>query len=309
MRTIYIRIIGIVIVVSIFYFIGNIGYREWDKISAYNWSPHFVWFMTSILFLVGVYFIGAYGWTLILRMLGVRIEGTKGVTIFLLSLFGRYIPGGVWSVLGRMYLCRLEGIPDSRSSISIVLEQAYPIASAGVVFAGSLFFWGDIGPVVKVLPPLFLLPLFFIFLHPKPFLKIANPILSWMGRGPIDMPISFNNILVLAGYYLFYWAITGMAFYSFINAFYPISVSYIPILSGIYAISFAAGYLAFLTPAGLGVREGSLTLLLSLFIPTPVAIATALLSRLWLIGVEIIILVLFMINAETRKMARTALGW
>jgi hypothetical protein len=116
-------------------------------------------------------------------------------------------------------------------------------------------------------------------------------------------------MIILAAYYSFYWIVAGTAFYFFIHSFYPLGLYYIPILSGIYAISFTAGYLAFFAPAGLGVREGVLTLLLSLFIPTPVAIGISLLSRLWLIGIELVILVVFLINTKTRKMARTALGW
>src|SRR3990170_3998013 len=284
MSVLYRRTVGVIIATVIFYFIGKMAYREWDKLSGYNWSPSPLWFIASIFLLLGVYLMGAYGWTLVLRMMGVRIAGAKGGSIFLLSLYGRYIPGGVWSVLGRVYLCRLEGIPDSRSGMSILLEQAYQVASAGLVFAISLLFWTDTGSVLRVLPLVFILPLFFVFLHPRPFLKIVNPVLARFGKGSIHISLSLNRMLILTAYYLFFWGVTGIAFYAFIRAFYPLEGHYIPVLSGIFAISFAAGYLAFFTPAGLGVREGALTLLLILFIPIPVAIGVSLLSRLWLIS-------------------------
>ena len=146
MRSVYKRIAGIVIVAVIFYFIGRFFYREWDEISGYNWVPSPLWLISSIVVLLLTYLLFGFGWTLILRMIHVKIDWAKGVSIFLLSLFGRYIPGGIWSVLGRVYLCRLEGIPDSRSSMSILLEQAYPVVSAGLVFAVSLLFWDDTGP-------------------------------------------------------------------------------------------------------------------------------------------------------------------
>ena len=293
MRSVYKKIAGIVIVALIFYFIGRSLYREWDEISGYNWVPSPLWLISSIVVLLLTYLLFGFGWTLILRMIHVKIDWFKGISIFLLSLFGRYIPGGVWSALSRVYLCRLEGIPDSRSAVSVLLEQTYPVVSAGLVFAVSLLFWDDTGPVLRVLPALFLLPLFFVFLHPRPFLKIVNPVLAKFGRGPIHLSLSFNQMLILAGYYSLHWVVTGGAFYLFIRAFYPLELYYIPILCGIYAISFTAGYLAFFMPAGLGVREGAMTILLSLFIPMPVAIGVSLLSRLWLIGVEIVILVVF----------------
>src|SRR3990172_11713077 len=116
-------------------------------------------------------------------------------------------------------------------------------------------------------------------------------------------------MLILAGYYSFNWLLAGVSFYIFIRAFYPVELHYILIISGIYAISYAAGFIIFFMPAGLGVREGTLTLLLSLFIPMPVAIGISLLSRLWIIGLELLILLFFLINAQTRRMLKTALGW
>lgn len=309
MKLPYKRIFSVVFLLIISYFIARVIYREWDKISGYDWSPDYIFLILSVLTLYLVYIIGGYGWILVMRMVGAKIDLKKGLSIFLLSLWGRYLPGGVWTVLGRVFLCRLEGIPDSRSGMSTILEQAYPIVSAGIVFAASLLFWNDAGSVTKVLPVLISVPLFIIFLHPKPFLKIANPMLLWMGKTPINISLSFNNMLFLAGYYSLYWLVTGTAFYFFIRSFYPLDLYYIPILSGIYAISFVAGYVTFLTPAGLGVREGALTVLLSFFIPTPIAIGVALLSRLWLVGVELTILLILLLNAETRKMARAAMGW
>lgn len=306
-KGLYKKIVGLVIVGGIFYFIGGLIYREWEKISQYNWSPQPVWLFLSIIVLFMIYLMSAYGWTIILKRIGAKVDIHKSLSIFLLSIFGRYIPGGVWSALGRMYLCRLAKIPDSLSGVSIILEQAYPIISAGIVFAISLLFWDNSGSFIKIIPAVVMIPLFLVFIHPRPFLMILNPLLTRVRRGPIRVSLSFTSMLVLTLYYSIYWIITGLAFYLFIRSFYPISFSYIPLLSGIYAISFTAGYLTFFTPAGLGVREGSLTILLSFFIPTPIAVGVAILSRIWLIGVELILLLWFLAHSETRRMVRAAL--
>jgi len=128
------RIISLIFVVIIFYFIGRVTYKEWDKFYGYNWSPNPPLLISSIIILLIAYILFSHGWTLILRMIGVKIEWRKGLSICLLSIFGRYIPGGIWTVLGKVYLCRLEGIPDSRSSMSILLDQSYTVVSAGIIF-------------------------------------------------------------------------------------------------------------------------------------------------------------------------------
>lgn len=309
MKQIYKKIPGIIIVALTFYYIGRVLYKEWDKISVYDWTPEPFWLVSSVVFLLLAYILIAGGWTLVLRMLGVPVSPRKGISIFLLSIFGRYIPGGVWSALGRIYLCRQEGIPDSRSGISILLEQAYTVVSAGVVFILSLFLWNSANDLTKVVPLLITLPLFIIFLHPWPFLKIVNPVLSMLGRGPVNMSLRFSDMLVLAGFYIIDWIVAGVAFYFFIRSFYPVDIYFIPIMIGIFAASFAAGYVAFLAPAGLGVREGCLILLLSFFVPTSVAIGVAILSRLWIMGVELFILIVYMVKCDTRRMLKTALRW
>ena len=309
MRPLYKRISGIIIVALTFYFIGRVLHNEWEKIIVYDWIPAPLWLVSSVIFLLSAYILSACGWTQVLRMLGVHISLSKGVSIFLLSIFGRYIPGGIWSALGRVYLCRLEGIPDSRSGMSVLLEQAYPVVSAGIVFILSLLLWNSADNLTSVAPLLIILPLFIIFLHPWPFLKIINPVLSMLGRGPISMSLRFYDMLLLAGFYIIYWMVAGVAFYFFIYSFYPMGFYIIPVLSGIFAVSFAAGYVAFLAPAGLGVREGCLIYLLSFFVPTSVAIGVAILSRLWIMGVELLILIVFMIKSNTRSMVKTALGW
>lgn len=309
MKIPYKKLIGVIIIIILFYFLGSAFYREWGSLSHYDWSLRPQWLILSIITLLIFYLFSGIGWTLILKMIGVNIRITRGTVIYLLSVYGRYIPGGVWSALGRLYLCRLEGIPDSKSGISILLEQAYPVISAGLVFVISLLFWPHTGQMTKIFPMLFLLPVFFIFLHPKPFIKIVNPLLALAGRGPVNVSLSFRNMLSLACYYFISWIITGIAFYFFINTFYAIDPDYIPVLSGIFAISFTAGYLAFFTPAGLGVREGLLSFLLSQFLPVSIAIGASLLSRLWFIGIEILILMVLLAHPKTRKMARKAIGW
>ena len=309
MRPLFKKIPSIVIVAVTFYFIGRVLYNEWDKISGYDWTPDPLLCVLSVFLLVIAYIISSYGWTLVLRMLDVKISLKKGLSIYLLSIFGRYIPGGIWSALGRMYLCKGEGIPNSRSGMSILLEQAYPVVAACIVFVLSLFLWDSTDSLTKMIPLLILIPLFIVFLHPWPFLKIANPILSLLGKGQISLSLSFSNMLKLTGYYIIYWIVSGVAFYFFMQSFYPMEINIVPIMIGIYSASFAAGYIAFLAPAGLGVREGSLIFLLSFFIPTPVAVGIAILSRLWIMGVELLILIVFLLDGETRRMAKTALRW
>ena len=55
-----------------------------------------------------------------------------------------------------------------------------------------------------------------------------------------------------------------------------------------YALSVSLGMLIIILPAGLGAREGLLTLILSAAIPTPAAAAVAILSRFIVTAVDVL---------------------
>ena len=55
----------------------------------------------------------------------------------------------------------------------------------------------------------------------------------------------------------------------------------LPTLTGQYALAWVVGFLSFLTPSGLGVREGTLAYLLSHHLSPVTATLVALLARIW----------------------------
>jgi uncharacterized membrane protein YbhN (UPF0104 family) len=58
--------------------------------------------------------------------------------------------------------------------------------------------------------------------------------------------------------------------------------------AGIFALSWCAGFVVVIAPAGLGVREYTLALLLGSFIPSGEAIAISFLARLWWTAAEVL---------------------
>ena len=64
-------------------------------------------------------------------------------------------------------------------------------------------------------------------------------------------------------------------------------LSLLPVLAGIVNVSATVGFLVLIAPSGLGVREGVLAFLLSLYLPAPVAVTISLASRVWLTLAEL----------------------
>jgi uncharacterized membrane protein YbhN (UPF0104 family) len=76
-----------------------------------------------------------------------------------------------------------------------------------------------------------------------------------------------------------FWLFNGVAYYFLVGSIYSSSLPLVPALAGVFAISWVAGFLNLLTPAGLGTMELTLILLLSFWFPVHVATIVALWTR------------------------------
>jgi hypothetical protein len=96
-------------------------------------------------------------------------------------------------------------------------------------------------------------------------------------------------MLKLSIYFLISWLAQIMGFYFLINSIYPIALSKIFNLSAVYTLSWITGFIVLFAPAGLGVREATMSLLLSPILLTPLAIATSFITRVWITIFEVVI--------------------
>ena len=107
------------------------------------------------------------------------------------------------------------------------------------------------------------------------------------GLDPADLTPSAGTVVLLVAGYALYWAVTGLAFAALVASLYPLAPGDVPVVVAAFAAAYAAGFLALLTPAGLGVREGVLVVALAPVLPAGPALVVALLSRVWMMLVEL----------------------
>jgi hypothetical protein len=107
------------------------------------------------------------------------------------------------------------------------------------------------------------------------------------GFDPAGLTPSASTVALLVAGYAVYWAVTGLAFAALVASLAPLAADDIPLVVAAYAAAYAAGFLALLTPAGLGIREGVLVVALAPVLPAGPALVVALVSRLWMMLVEL----------------------
>jgi hypothetical protein len=272
---------------AILIFLGLYIYRHARELASYKFSPDIASLALASVLILFVNFLTPLTWGLILSScLQTRLSWRESLRVWYLSQVSKYLPGSVWNYVSRVFLCGQKGISAPRSILSMILEIVLILLAQAVVFLLSLPFWLE--GHKSILWVLLILPLAVIILQPR----IFNGLLGWVARksGLHDPPLVDlrpGNVGGLLAIYTFGAFVVGIAFFFFVNSLVALPLRRLPALAGIVNLSFIAGFLAPFAPYGLGVREGLLALLLSQYVPAPVAAMVSLASRLWFTAAEL----------------------
>jgi uncharacterized membrane protein YbhN (UPF0104 family) len=260
-------------------FMATVLATQWNKIQSLEWSIQPELLILSLLAIVIIFFLDAYGWHLILRTLGVEIPVSRSITIWLTSSLSRYIPGVVWSYASRVSLAKNEGIGAALSGLSLYLETFLLMASSLAVGLPPLLMAA--GLPINPISALLLLIGFGLLLHPSVISRLkllpgkAGKLFSGL------QPPALRLMLALYLYYILFWVLFGAAFLCFVLSLYPLPYeNWIPVGASI-AMGFFAGFIFVIFPGGIGVRESALYLLLSPLLPTTVNVLVVVGSRAW----------------------------
>lgn len=240
------------------------------------------WLALSFALTVCYMAAGGIAWWLVLRTLGGALPLAEGVRIFFISSLVRYLPGRIWYTVTRVYMCDQVGVPTAVASVSLVVEILLVLASGALVSALALpLILADYGPPALMLGAATLIG-GLVALHPRILLP-AMVLFSRLIRRPLHgvPPLRYRSVLGLVLVYIVCWLFASAGMWALLRALTPLDAETLPTVAAAYAVSFLLGFVNPVMPAGLGVREGALALLLGWVVPLPLAAALAVLFRVW----------------------------
>lgn len=285
------RVLQIVVPLLILGFFVRFITGEWSQLTAhtFHWN---VWLLLASFICFTAQYV-SYGiiWRAILARLGANLPLHTALRIYLSSEFVRYIPGNVWHVLTRILWVGKYGVSRPVAFASMMIELITKLSAGALMFALSLLFWGDLGTIHSFLQGtpwlialgILLIVAILVIVHPRILNGLLNTGLRLLKREPVVLMLRYRDILLISLYWCVSWLFAGSAFYILINALWPIPLAALPICIGIYALGWDIGFLTFITPSGLGFREGAIAGLLALSLPfLPLALGSiiAILARL-----------------------------
>jgi hypothetical protein len=238
---------------------------------------------------------------------GSFFEGDYDAAVAFNDILGRYVPGNVFMFVSRGWMSYRQGLDVDRVSAGMVYEQVLNVAGALVVTAALFPFWHYERRVTAW--ALLAIPVIVIALHPRVFAPLAALLLRVLHRPPLTRVLSLRVVLGLLAAFAGLWLVAGLALWAFAAAVTNVTAAAFPQITAGFAVAFVVGMVIFFVPSGIGVREGVLAAATaSVFAGGGIALAWALLARLWQTALEIGFVAAATLADRVRRRAAQAHG-
>lgn len=245
-----------------------------------------LWLLISIFFMFGGFLLNAYAWQFLLKINKMKISYAEAVASTGLSIFGKYIPGKLWVIIGRAaYIANNHDQSVLKISGISLLGQLLAIVT-GILLGGQFFWYYSIklgfGMVIAAV-----ILLLIILSSSTDFIVKRSMFYRYKKVRSALQLFGFQLIKVLPWYFLF-WLCWGVGFYALSIALsgeigvWSIAPAFI--LAG------SIGIVVFFVPGGIGIREGALFFfLIKSNLLSEMAATIAVASRLWFLLGELFI--------------------
>jgi uncharacterized membrane protein YbhN (UPF0104 family) len=262
----------------------------------------------SFLFLFAGFIFNAISWNQVLRVSKYPIRLGACVAGFGLSIFGKYIPGKIWMIVGRAaYITEENRYPlGTLSAISlhtqfIAIWFGLIYGLSGLYILGGSYLWSCL---LLALWLVLTVVIFSNFVHAK-----AEQGIRLILRKDITLPkLTVKSTFSVMPAFIAYWAFWSIGYYLLVTSLIEIGVPWSVGLG--FPLAGTLGIITFISPGGLGTREAVMVGYLTLAgLPVVDATTVAVASRLWFIVGEVFIFIIgWITHRQMRKAVPDSIG-
>ncbi len=295
------------------FFIGKFVIPNLPKIFQSITSIQWPLLVESILCFLAYFFLRALLWQYILKYKNQYVSFLDTAYLWGVSEIKRYIPGNVWSIVGRTHSFSKKSVKHTTTLSGWAIESEYILLGGGLVSIFSIpFLLSNVLHISNAFVwTIFSITLFFIILGfilgvkvfdkkiPQKFRKFFHHIFPYF---------SFWENMTLLSISSISFFFLGIGTYISIASIALVPLNNIWIYSSFFVLAMIVGYASFITPMGLGVREAIVTAGLTPLFPLSVAGFLAFFARLILIGAEVLFLAIVKLLYHFPKKIITPLG-
>ncbi len=234
--------------------------------------------LATVCILAGI-FCSFLTWRAILVDLGSTLPLTAGMRVFFLGQLGKYLPGSIWPVAAQMELGRDYRVPRRASGAAVVVTMLV-VLGTGLLLAVLALPLSGPASSGRYWWLLAALPAAVVLLHPRVLNQLIGLVLRLARRQPMPASLTSGGILQAAAWAIAMWWLYGAHVWALAHDLGVNAADLLPRATGAFAAAWCIGFLLVIAPAGVGVREPALIVLLSPVMPSTQALVVALLSRL-----------------------------
>jgi len=215
-------------------------------------------------------------WRLLLASMGSPLPLRAAARIMLVGQIGKYLPGSIWPVLAQMELGRDYRVPRSRSASASVLLMLLTLIAGLLTALVTLPFAAGPKPYRWAL---LAAPLLLVMLYPA----ILNALIGWLLRlarqPPLEKPLTGGALLRALAWSFGTWIFYGLQIWILATRLGAPPGRTALVAIGGFAFAWSVGFIVVFAPAGAGIRDGLLLVLLGTVLRTADAAAVVLVSR------------------------------
>jgi uncharacterized membrane protein YbhN (UPF0104 family) len=273
---------GVAVVASAFV-VRALG-REWDAARESLRRASVGWILVAAVLAIVAMVAMALPWRRVLRLFGGTMTLRQTLALYFAGEIGKYLPGGVWPVVGRGELAHRAALSRTNAYASVLLSLMTLYLAAAV--AGAVLLMAAGRPATGGVLAVMLAAAFagVVALHPR-LLRAALALASRLARRPLlwPEPLPWRASCTLVALYLPAWVVVAAATWCVARSLDP-SAPFLEI-GAAAVVSWLAGFVVVGVPGGVGVREATFVALAG-GLSGGTAAAVAVVARLVFVAVD-----------------------
>lgn len=256
--------------------------RNWSDVSSHLGAVSGRAWVLAVAGAMAAPLLTLMGWRALLADLGSPLSVPSAAGVFMVGQLGKYLPGSVWSVVVQTEMAKRLGVPRRRTGVVGLIAMVMALLTAAAVGLPALPLLLDRGNGTSLVLVGVALIVLVVAMWPPLLNRAVELALRLLRREPLERPLSARGISAMGAWFVGAWIATALPVWVFAGDLATPGRSAgelaIVTMSG-FCLAAAVGMVSFLVPAGLGVREALLALLLVAVMPVAAATAVVVLSR------------------------------
>lgn len=290
-RNRFLAIVRIVVGVLVLVAVVAAVWRNWSDVSAHLREIPAGTLVGAFLLILAAPVFSLLGWRVLLADLGTRLPLPPSASVFFVGQLGKYLPGSVWSVVAQADLGARLGIPRRRMGVVGLLSIMLSVLTGAIVGVPALPLLlartGEVRSLWWFAPALVLL----LLLWPGVLNRGIAKLLTLLRRDPLEHELTVPAIALTTLWFVLAWVSAGLSILVLAHAMAPDRPVQDLVVTSVcgFTLASAIGMFSFFVPAGVGVRDFVLGVLLSALMPGPAAIAIVVISRFFSVVADVVV--------------------